>query len=94
MFDWIWKGGAAMWVAWNYWSIVLVGVVIAVGFVIWKVAMTPKEYQERLAWEQNRENQKLSQTYVRRLGTTALIWMFALMASIVFVVAMYKMMFS
>ena len=85
------EGIMAVWFAWNFWSIVPVALVFVVGLVIWKVAITPKEYQERLAWSQNRENAKLSQPRIRRIGTTVLIWMFGLMAATIFVVSIYKM---
>ena len=80
---------AALWIAYNFWSLVPVAIVFAVGIVIWKVAITPKEYQERLAWNQARENKKLSTPMVRRMGTTALIWMFGVMASLLFCFSFY-----
>ena len=79
----------AAWIAWNFWSLVPVAIVFAVGFVIFKVVITPKEYQERLAWNQARENKKLSTPMIRRMGTTILIWMFGIMASVVFCFSFY-----
>ena len=81
----------AVWAAWNFWSIVMVVVVILMGFVIWKVVITPKEYQERLAWEQQKENRRLTQTKIRRFLTTVLIGLFSLAGSVVFCIAVYKM---
>ncbi len=81
----------AAWIAWNFWSIVPVALVFVVGLVIWKTVITPREYQERVAWNQARENKKLSTPMVRRIGTTALIWLFGVMASTVFCVSIYKM---
>ena len=85
---------ASIWIAWNFWSLVPVFIVFIVGAVIWKVVITPKEYQERLAWNQAKENQKLSTPRLRRIGTTVLIWVFGLMASTIFCIAIYKMIFD
>lgn len=85
------KAVVALWAAWNFWSIVMVLVVMVTGFVIWKVVITPKEYQERVAWAQAKENQKLTTPVIRRMGTTALIWLFAFMAAVCFVISVFKM---
>lgn len=91
MFDWIWKGAGAMWVAWNYWSIVPIIIIMVVGAVIWKTAITPKEYQDRLAWEQKKENHKLTQARVNMIGTIFLKWLLGFMASTFFCIAIFKM---
>ena len=91
MFDWIWQGGAAFFIAWNYWSIVPVFIIAVLAMVIWKTAVTPKEYQERLAWEQQKENQRLTQARINRIGTMCLKWVVLLMGSIFFCISMYKM---
>ena len=75
---------AAVWIAWNFWSLIPVVIVFIVGAVIWKIVITPKEEQERIAWDQARENQKLSTPRLRRIGTTVLIYAFGLMASTIF----------
>lgn len=80
----------AFFVAWQFWAIVAIGVVLATAVVLWKAIITPKEYSERLAWAQAKENQRLSQPLIRRWATTIMIWMFGLMASTLFCVAMYK----
>lgn len=81
----------AFWVAWNYWSIVPVAITILFGVVIWKAIITPKEYQERVAREQSRENDKLSQPKIRRILITCMIGIFSIMASILFVVSLFMM---
>ena len=89
--DWIWKGGLAFWGAWNYWSIVPVFVVAV--FTAWgiKTAITPKEYSDRLAWEQKKENQRLTQAKINRIGTILLKWSVLIMGSVLFWISMYKM---
>ena len=89
--DWIWQSGAAFFIAWNYWSIVPIVIIVVDRMVIWKTAVAPREYSDRLAWERKRENDRLSQARINRLGTIALKWTLAFMASIFFCIAIYKM---
>jgi hypothetical protein len=86
-------GGAilAFFIAWNFWAIALIALVFLVGAFVWKLAITPREYQERLAYAQAKENQKLTQPKIRRIGMTGLIYLFGIMASTAFCVILYKM---
>ncbi len=92
MMDFGMIGGAvvSLFVALNFWSIALIALVFGVGAFIWKIAITPREYHERLAWAQAKENQKLTQPKFRRIGMTILIFLFGIMASTAFCVIMYK----
>ena len=81
---------AATWIAWNFWYLVPGAVLFGVGVMIWKVAITPKEYNERLAWDQARENKKMSVPRVRRIGVAILIWIFAALAISFSCLAFYK----
>ncbi len=80
----------ATWIAWNFWYLVPGAVLFGVGIVLWKVVITPKEYHERLAYEQTKENKKMSIPRARRIGVTVLIWIFAALAISFSGVAFYK----
>lgn len=90
MIDWILKTGLAAWAAWNFWSLVLVFVFAAIGSFLWRWTITPKEQQDRVAWEQQRENTRERQTKARRLGITVIIWAFGFMGSSLFTLAFFK----
>jgi len=87
----IWKSVVAFWLAWSYWSIVPVAITFLVGAVLWKAIITPKEYQERVAYEQTKENNKLSQPKIRRIITTCMIGAFGVMAATLFVISIFMM---
>lgn len=81
----------AFWVAWNYWSIVPVVITFLFGAILWKAIITPREYQEKIAWEQSRKNNKITQTKIRRIMITCMIGIFGTMASIMFVISIFMM---
>lgn len=81
----------AFWVAWNYWSIVPIIIIIIIGAIAWKVVSTPKDEQDRIAWRQARENNKLSMSRPKRYGRMALLISLSFMASTFFCIAIFKM---
>ncbi len=89
--DFIWNSFFGFFIAWNYWSIVPIVIIIVLGAVAYKSIITPKEYQDRVAWEQARENRRLSQPKIRRIATTFLISAVSLMGATFFCIAIYKM---
>ncbi len=93
MIDFGFIGGSvlAFWLAWNYWSIVPIVIIMIMGAIAWKLATTPKETQEREAWEQARENDRLSMSRPKRYGRIAVLISLSFMASTFFCVAIFKM---
>lgn len=90
--DWIVNGGVAFFIAWNWWSVVAISAVIASGFVLWRALAVPsKSSPDRVAYDQNRTNIRESRTPIRRLVITCFIGVFALMASVIFCIAVYNM---
>lgn len=81
----------AFWLAWNYWSIVPIVIIMIMGAIAWKLVTTPKDQQDRIAWEQARENDKLSMSRPKRYGRIAVLISLSFMASTFFCVAIFKM---
>ena len=91
--DWIVNGGVAFFIAWNWWSVVAIAIVISFAFFGWRVLAVPaKSSPDRIAYDQNRINVRDSRTPLRRLVITCFIGAFSVMGSTLFCIAVYNMM--
>jgi hypothetical protein len=79
-----------IWAIWRYWSLVATAVVMLTGYVIVKVISRPSDPYAREAQRQYRINRRNLQSPFRRITVTLLIFMFMLMASSIFVIAIYN----
>lgn len=88
----IWQAGAMFFIAWNWWSVVAIAIVIAFGAVLWKALAVPsKNSPDRIAYDQNKTNIRESRTPLRRIVITCTIGLFSLMGSTLFCVAVFNM---
>jgi hypothetical protein len=94
MFDWIWKAMLVFYGAMGFWSIVPIVVFIMLGMLAYKSIITPKEYHERVAFDQKKENQQLSQAKINRIMTMIIKGVLCVMGSTLFCISMYKILFT
>jgi len=79
-----------LWAAWNFWAIVMVVSFMAFMAFGWKVASTPTDSTEKEAWKQARINRKHEVPAFKRFTVSLTILIANLMASTLFVIAIFK----
>ena len=91
--NWLVNGGVAFFIAWNWWSVVAIAIVIAFAFFGWRLLAVPaKSSPDRTAYDQNRINIRDSRTPARKLVITCFIGIFSVMGSTLFCIAIFNMM--
>lgn len=78
-----------IWMLYHFWSLLPVVIMFFFGGFLWKKVVTPRDYHERVAWKQTRENRISEQTKFRRIVMTSMILIFGLMASATFSFSFY-----
>lgn len=89
--DWIVNGGVAFFIAWNWWSVVAIAIIIASAFFGWRVLAVPsKRSPDRVAYDQNKQNKRDSKLPMRRFVEACFIGIFSIMSATLFCIAVYN----
>lgn len=78
-----------IWAIYNFWSLLPVVIMFFFGLFLYKKVITPGDYHEKKAWDQERENKRLELTKFRRFVMASMILIFGLMASATFCFSFY-----
>ena len=90
--DWIWQSVVAFFIAWNWWSVVAIAIVIAFAFFGWRLLAVPaKSSPDRIAYDQNRINIRDAKLPMRRFVEACFIGIFSVMGSTLFCIAIFNM---
>lgn len=90
--NWIVNGGVAFFIAWNWWSVVAIAIVIAFAFLGWRILAVPaKSSPYRTAYDQNKVNKRDKKLPMRRFVEACFIGIFSVMGSTLFCVAVFNM---
>ncbi|MCK4820370.1 hypothetical protein KA005_31690 [bacterium] len=88
------KAMFAFWMAFGgYWSLIPIVIIMITGAVAWRYAITPREENEKVAWQQARENRTMEMSRPKRYGRMILLIAFSFMATTFFCVSIF-MIFS